>query len=542
MGRHARTADAATIDVKPIERPYQLFDFFEETYGDIAPLRRAIVQLRSHGAKTMVIERVSSATELDEENEDLAIATGNKQFESRSFRLSFFDQAFREKSDITHLKDENFIGYLIVKQDFLPANKRCRVYESVIKKNTQLHNFVRGEQKFLCHIAGKPLHVSGYLYCQQNGITNVCVHAALRTIAARFLPDHDLSYREINRLLNIDHVKSTLKDGVFSSDMVSVLQAKGIKYIQSDFENDKDSTAPFEKFIYDHIESGFPVIIYFKPTTTDKCHVISVFGHTFNQDAWVQSADRHYFSISQYVGPAYQKETKYIPSDSWLSMFVGHDDNVGSNLCIPRHYFQTKFTKEPGKEHLVNPVRHIISTLPNEVVLDPESAEAMAARYLAKYLDKPNLSNPWSRRYYKALRLGHVVLRPLLITGGDYEDHLKRLTAWDLRNRILPDVYATIQKLVANHRIWMFEISIPELFSAVKRKIGEILLRADINDHPNPDITQGKRVFLLARFPGRFFRLREDASPKSKSSDLFKEFPSGIEEHSEVYGCEENTK
>ena len=183
----------------------------------------------------------------------------------------------------------------------------------------------------------KPFKVNGYLYAQQNALTNVCAHVALRTAAARFHPNGDMSYREMNQLLGIDHVKVKMGEGsgLTTQQMQRVLEAAGAKCFPADYSNPSANPPPFQKYIYGSIESGYPAIVIFGTTDPDgSLHAVPVFGHTLNQDTWVPSADFSYFKIGE--------GTKYIPSESWLSMFIAHDDNWGSNYCIPRHYLRPK--------------------------------------------------------------------------------------------------------------------------------------------------------------------------------------------------------
>ncbi|MCS1409971.1 MAG: hypothetical protein M2R45_03159 [Verrucomicrobia subdivision 3 bacterium] len=57
-----------------------------------------------------------------------------------------------------------------------------------------------------------------------------------------------------------------------------------------------------------------------------------MFGHTLNRDTWVPFAKSSYFS----VGGTH----RFLYSDLWVSMFIGHDNNFGSNICIPRYYLK----------------------------------------------------------------------------------------------------------------------------------------------------------------------------------------------------------
>lgn len=77
---------------------------------------------------------------------------------------------------------------------------------------------------------------------------------------------------------------------------------------------------------------------------------------------------------------------------------------------------------------------------------------------------------------------------------------------------------------------WMVELSVPELFSANRRKLGEVLLVSDTA----PGVHRDFRNYVLARVPGHF--------PFHTGGDLvnpqFSFVPSGIAGHVPLYGCE----
>ncbi len=78
----------------------------------------------------------------------------------------------------------------------------------------------------------------------------------------------------------------------------------------------------------------------------------------------------------------------------------------------------------------------------------------------------------------------------------------------------------------------MIELSIPELFSANKRKLGEVLLRAEGKVGHKRNMTS----FILARLPGCFSLYRGGGPKKPEYSFI----PSGAEGHVELFGCEES--
>jgi hypothetical protein len=211
--RYARTCPGQSLEVIPIERPYSFFHLNETRFSGCQPLRWIFSQVRLHHGRTMVIEKLGEPEDLREENGDLR--TRNPDFKSSvAYRLSFFAAKFATQQRLARLTDGEFIGYAVVKEDSAPSfGERRRVYESVIRPSRLVNNFVHGGQDWPCQVGGKAFKVNGCLYAQQNTLTNVCAHVALRTAAARFHPNGDMSYREMNQLLGIDHVKVRMGEG-----------------------------------------------------------------------------------------------------------------------------------------------------------------------------------------------------------------------------------------------------------------------------------------------------------------------------------------
>lgn len=538
MQRYARLTNPRWVKVQTMGRPFSNFDFIDSEFGGESTLPRLMSQVRCHGAQTMVIEKLGPSTELAEENRDLRILTGHK-FQSRAYRLSFFKRKIHRNVEIRTLTNRDFIGYAVVKRDVLFGKAQSHVYESVIKKSRHPNNCIRGEQTWKCRVEDHYFSVKGYLYAQQNKLTNVCAHAALRTVAARFHRGDELSYRKMNETVGIDHIKRKAEKGLGSDEITQILESIGVRCSVLDFTGTGTEKPPasFQKYIYGSIESGFPAIIFFGTAgSADEYHVVPVFGHTFNEDTWVPSAERYYFRVGA--------DVTYIPSDSWLSMFVGHDDNYGSNVCIPKHYLQTKRhptssnhthqNKKRRSQADVDSVAFIIATLPTEIELSPIRAEVIGADYLLRMLPKlPNRrKNKWTKRLLKYAKENQLVLRPILISPQRYIKHLERISDWSgLRTN--PKLLPVLRKWARNNveYLWMIELSVPELFSANKRKLGEILLRADSKVGSERDMES----FVFARLPGHFSFYQEGGA--SNPNYLF--IASGLDTHVELYGCED---
>jgi hypothetical protein len=259
---------------------------------------------------------------------------------------------------------------------------------------------------------------------------------------------------------------------------------------------------------------------------------VPLFGHTLNQDTWVPSADRSYFKVGA--------GTKYIPSESWLSTFVGHDDNWGSNYCIPRQYLRPKQHPAPGhpvptpEEAASQCVAHVISTMPKEVQLNPVAAEVIGADYLFTILPQlPANNNPWAERLLVYATNHLLVLRPYLLDPAEYTAHLAKVRDWQGKP-VRPELVSALKAKLTKERLWMIELSVPELFSANLRKVGEVLVRAEVL----PKVDRDLASFVLARLPG-YFALLAGGTP---ADPQYQFIPSGTEGHVELIGCEDEVR
>ncbi len=533
----ARLTPGEKLEVVSTIRPSSLFDFVDNRFNGLETLRRLLGQARAHGVQTIIVERLKPSIELTEENEDLRTLVKH-DFRSRAYRLGLFSKSISQARRIQDLTDKDFIGYIIVKRDVLPEKRLnpCHIYESVIKRSRHEHNYVRGEHEWPCLVGDKTFKVKGYLYAQQNGLTNVCSHAALRTVASRFESGRDLSYRKINQILGIDHVTKFGK-GLISEQIIEVLKSVGIRVWEGRFkegESKFDDITPFQRVLYSGIESGFPAIVFFKTNRDNEYHVVPVFGHTFNQDTWVPSAERIYFDAPQ--------DQPCIFSDSWLSMFIGHDDNVGSNLCIPKHYLQTKGRRSPPENQSsrheaekaeMNSVVYVISTFPKGTELYFAKAEAAACYALSEILGRlPQRTSPWVRRMIDFEQKQQLVARPLLISREQYVEHLGKVRDWN-HNAVFPEALSRFSDHLGAGPLWMIEFSIPDLFSNVKRKVAEVLVRADKPVKRAEDLADR----ISARLPG-YFAFSTPGTADGVSAE-FEFLVSGLEKHVELYGCED---
>jgi hypothetical protein len=152
----------------------------------------------------------------------------------------------------------------------------------------------------------------------------------------------------------------------------------------------------------------------------------------------------------------------------------------------------------------------------------PIEAEVTGADYLLKIREEvADHSTPWGRRLEQYARQNLLVLRPIPTTASAYSEHLATLEDCD-GSRISERLLRLLGRF-SDVPIWMVELSVPDLFAANHRKLGEVLISADIPVGESRDF----RNYLFARVPGFFvFRTGGDlANPE------FSFVPSGVNGH-----------
>mgnify|MGYP001294543479 CR=1 FL=1 len=243
------------------------------------------------------------------------------------------------------------------------------------------------------------------------------------------------------------------------------------------------------------------------PQASDGRHIIPFYGHTFNKDTWVPDADIAYFNVGGGMG--------YIPTESWTSSFLGHDDNFGPNYCVPRLYAKPEN------------VEYVVELLPAGYRFDGIAAEAIALQLLYS-LDRKLASykgNPWMRRLAEITdqNVQRVVLRSIAVSRDTYLASLREMNDWD-GNSERTRMASILQKLLPDS-LWVVEISSPQLFPANERKLGEIVMNPFIAVDPITGSNYDR--FLFSRLPEKYLFLNKfDAGRPS-----FVDFPSGLKSH-----------
>lgn len=490
------------------QAPFSNFSFIEKYFGRVMtePIKRIFSQARMSGYKTLVMEKTNNVGFSKDDDNDLDKA-GIKGAPGYLIRLSFFTASFKSAEDLKNQEDSSFLGYAVVKEIPWDSKTRWIVFESVTVHSRHDNNFLHGERDYTVNICGKFFSIRGNLYCQQNGLTNVCAHVALRTCISLVNPSGDFSYHSMNKILEDVGYPHGIRQPLEAKQILAILDNQKIPYSMQVYDPKGPSPQiPYQSFLYGSVESGYPALLGFS-LDDGSGHIIPILGHTFNADTWVPNAETSYFRIG--------KDTQYVQSESWVSTYICHDDNFGSYYCLPRQYISSK-----------NPVL-VIAFRPFQAQYDAIDAEAIAADCLYTLVPKikeESSKKDWARRLYDAIttKMGWFVLRTIHMSAKKYIEHVGTLRGWDSKTVPVKLLSALGEMLKGN--LWVVEISLPELFPANRRKLGEIIL--------NP-LSTGKDLscFLFARILDKIYFFAPDSSSKLSLIS----YDAGIDTHTELY-------
>ena len=488
------------FEVVDLRQPSSNFDLVAKHFDSVQTIHRCFSIARSHGCKACVIESIRDMGLLEDDARELRTLVGRCAPESR--RISFWSRRPRKFFGRLVLpRSRHLIGYAIVRKDGIEDEMATwYVFESVFRKYGHRHNCVSFPGAYAVTVWRRLCSLQGVMYCQQNKLNKRCAHVALRSLLSRCVEEKDVPYSRINEIV-AESAKAqgkpySPKGGLTALQIRAVLDAFGVRYRDMDYEKAAEyavqgkigqvpgwealkpaeqerrrqemlseelarvrADMPYSKFLYDGAESGIGSLLGFRVHDHEESrHIIPVFGHTFNKDSWVSGSRRFYFGDDA-------KAAAYIQSDNWTSSYIGHDDNFGSDFCIPRAYV------------LPEDVAYVAELFCKGVVFPGAEAEALAVKVLSNLEEQFDGENPWVVRFVDALDDGNVILRSVSMPSRRYFDHLSEIRDWNRQKEDRRMIGALSQTRVPRY-VWVVEISLPQLFPANERKLGEVVIDA----------------------------------------------------------------
>jgi hypothetical protein len=202
--RQANGKQIQLVDTR-IESGFSNFRFVAQDYGSHPVMQRIFSLARKQGFRSLLIEEITEGESALLTSENKALSVRRNDFQrSEVHRISFFLSVVGQTPTAT-----DFIGYVIFKRDFFSGQQRPRmhVFESVMPPVRQINqnNFIHCQRNYLVRSSLGEFSVKGNLYAQQNNLTFVCAHVALRSVCACLLAEGDITYEKINALAGVDH-------------------------------------------------------------------------------------------------------------------------------------------------------------------------------------------------------------------------------------------------------------------------------------------------------------------------------------------------
>ncbi len=510
--------------LKSCQAPFSFYQLVEDLWHPKSnsgsdPLSRLCTLMRKMKAKSFLREELKLNKELLEER-NMAIQRFNQNVILTATRLTFFESLppSSKWDDPEELLDDHLLGYAVIVTLEMPGGKYTTyLLESVVRPpsiwmrdeedrisiepitNYYVHNTRDFETTIGTEGKSRPLTLTGSFFAQQNDITHVCAHAALRMAinSSSTLNTEKLTNQRINEILGIDfsspekcvgHIDSDppgTKEGLEIQELEEVISQLGGRTISADFA--ENTSVEYDQFIYPFVESACPVILGIEGrnfhSSSIISHAVSVLGHTLNSDRWEPEARPGYGGL---------QAQPYIPATGWIGHYIINDDNFGMYLTLPSDMLRNFLV--PSKNPNLHATR-AVAVVPSGVRLSGLSAERMAVWIAQSLIEGLKESSPviWLERLAQQSR--SIVTRTLLQTKASYRQYIDGLVQ-NGQITLTPEIGQKFENIPEH--IWVSEITLPHLYTGNKHKLGDVIIDANATDEEHSAVES----FQLAWFPG----------------------------------------
>jgi hypothetical protein len=470
-------------------------------------LHRICTLARKQGANFVVLECALDQAPIREDIEAIDIVHGSGGRAS-AIQLSFFSGAvspdiIADVSDQALIAAATIINYAPPNSDFTHSY----IYEAIAApphhaaadgtRTQLLNNYICRDTVFMRSVKKREFAVSGFYYCQQNGLTHVCAHACLRMGLNSIDGAQPLiSSTDINTQLGLAPPMNALMMG-HVVDIITSRTGNPPNVVNCTQLQPTDYLSVLTSFI----ESGFIVLFVFTTVNTIE-HVVTAFGYTRNSDEW------HPQAIPAYSGPA---SAPFYRSSAWVDHIVIHDDNLGNYYALSSRAFEVDKSIT---------AHWIIGIHPHQIQVSPHGAEAVAAVLLKNAFNDTAAYGEGRWFDYLAAQQYRFVTRPILISRSRYQEHLRASEGHD--GTKLTDQEVSLTDSLPDW-FWMVEFSLPSLFTGNRSKLGEVIIRSQVG-------TATKDFDLIEAF-----RLPSVLAVKDPTGNAFSACSIALQSHSPFY-------
>lgn len=451
-----------------------------------APIHRLCTLARKMGVRSFVVEDALERKEVLEEIDYLDEVSPLHAGEVSAAVVTFLSIDAVEGGDLPTLKPTDVIGQaVLVTYPTQDGRRHSFVFEAVFRLCARsgelllLNHHVPIAATFDLSVTKQTIPIVGSYFCQQNGISSVCAHSAVRTL----LMNHSsrrISVSELNKAWGIDPAAG--KVGV--QNVAASLETLDLTTTRYNFLARRPADAMSNDGIWSLIaslaESGTPALLVFE-TGPKSDHVVPVIGHTLNSDEW------HPHGALSHLDDQHRTTS----SSLWIDHLIINDDQLGPYFCMSRiGLFEAATTPNAIKP------KHVIALLPNGFDNSPYAAETLARAEFKSLLASAASTLPDPSRWIKLLQTSaeRRIFRTILISREEYAASLRSGFEGDdllVTEAVLKEV---TEKLPDS--FWMCEVSLPNILLANRAKLGEILVST--TKKPRPEIFAVRLPGLIA--------------------------------------------
>jgi hypothetical protein len=480
------------------------------------PLHRFLSLVRLMGVTHFIEEEIhvetqeesAAASELRYELEAIALRTdvapGSLKYKIKRFT---FVWALADAT-LSSLSDANVAGYFVHIDVQLPNGKHVAyLFESVLRKpmagtvdSSKTLNLQPINRFMYLHCSSdfqttcgrgedaKTFTVHGTFFTQQNLLTHVCAHAALRmgiNSAKHLTGGQKLTNQAINDALGIDHRSPGSRIGTYyahpnKDDIVTRgrgLTSDELKIVlmspQLDLKLDcvllnckQMAELEFDHFMYPYMESGWPALIGLEGTNLRSGkqvdHVLCTVGHTLDPFHWSPEARQGYGMLPRH---------EVMSAVEWTDHFVINDDGYGMHMTLQSDVVRNVIN--PNRNASLH-VMFVMALRPRAVTYDGSNATQIASTIFKNMCDELKGQKQFKpcKWYTRMTDSTEIVCRTMHITRSQYID--------SFQNQAIDHIDKMVGLLQAlPEHFWLTELTLPPLYAGNAKKLGDVIVRAD---------------------------------------------------------------
>ncbi|HEX7888504.1 MAG TPA: hypothetical protein VF522_04015 [Ramlibacter sp.] len=367
--------------------------------------------------------------------------------------------------------------------------------------------FIRSDDSFPVHIAGKELSVRGTPFMQQDNAVGACAQAsiwmALRTLRKR---EGDRAYdpAQITDAATRYFVTGRTRPnrgGLTQQQMTEAIRAAGYSphlmplgdfwYSNGHPAMSDDQLDSALRAIHPYVESQIPVVLILFPPSGGG-HAVVAIGHTWT--------DNPQAPVKVKVNRGNGKAFRFTHAASWTPSLIVHNDNTGPYRLLDRRN-PADYSLEHGAS--------AIPLLPTDVFMSAEEAFELGLQVVSSLFDGFVTAKLRTDAEMEALT-DSLVVRLSLVDK-------RKIRQWAAVNPMSPELREELRLMELPKRLWAFELHLASRYPQHGHAIQNSLIGLVLIDSTGDDVASSP-LLMHMNLPELFPQLQSGAIVKWDST------------------------